>query len=218
MNGADGKPFKTRAGGVMKLYDLIAMATVEAKSRLAEQGLGADYSPERTRDIARTGRHRHHQIRRSLQSPHHGLYLRPGAVFQIRRQDRALSAICGGAHPVHPAQGARAKGMHRPRPPSIRRKNARWCCSFCRWATPWRRRKTSARPTSCAIMPSPGAEFQPLLCRPSHPVRNGHGAARPRGWGFVPATLERFDPDSGPSGHRGSRKNVSKSRGLRLRV
>ena len=31
MNGADGKPFKTRAGGVMKLYDLIAMATVEAK-------------------------------------------------------------------------------------------------------------------------------------------------------------------------------------------
>ena len=27
MNGPDGKPFKTRAGGVMKLYDLIAMAT-----------------------------------------------------------------------------------------------------------------------------------------------------------------------------------------------
>ena len=26
MNGPDGKPFKTRAGGVMKLQDLIAMA------------------------------------------------------------------------------------------------------------------------------------------------------------------------------------------------
>jgi arginyl-tRNA synthetase len=53
INGPDGKPFKTRAGGVMKLYDLIAMAVVEAKSRLAEQGLGADYSPEEREAIAR---------------------------------------------------------------------------------------------------------------------------------------------------------------------
>ena len=53
MNGADGKPFKTRAGGVMKLYDLIAMAVVEAKSRLAEQGLGDDYTPEERETIAR---------------------------------------------------------------------------------------------------------------------------------------------------------------------
>ena len=52
MNGADGKPFKTRAGGVMKLYDLIAMAVVEAKSRLAEQGLGSDYSAEEREAIA----------------------------------------------------------------------------------------------------------------------------------------------------------------------
>jgi len=52
MNGADGKPFKTRVGGVMKLYDLIAMAVVEAKSRLAEQGLGDDYSPEEREAIA----------------------------------------------------------------------------------------------------------------------------------------------------------------------
>jgi arginyl-tRNA synthetase len=53
MNGTDGKPFKTRAGGVMKLYDLIAMATVEANTRLAEQGLGADYSVEEKASIAR---------------------------------------------------------------------------------------------------------------------------------------------------------------------
>ncbi len=52
MNGADGKPFKTRVGGVMKLYDLIAMAVVEAKSRLAEQGLGDDYSAEEREAIA----------------------------------------------------------------------------------------------------------------------------------------------------------------------
>ena len=48
MTGPDGKPFKTRAGGVMKLYDLIAMASDEAGKRLAEQGLAADY-PEAER-------------------------------------------------------------------------------------------------------------------------------------------------------------------------
>jgi arginyl-tRNA synthetase len=53
INGPDGKPFKTRAGGVMKLHDLIAMALAEAKSRLAEQGLGADYSPEERETIAK---------------------------------------------------------------------------------------------------------------------------------------------------------------------
>jgi arginyl-tRNA synthetase len=52
MNGTDGKPFKTRAGGVMKLFDLIAMATTEAQKRLDEQGLGADYSAEERTDIA----------------------------------------------------------------------------------------------------------------------------------------------------------------------
>jgi arginyl-tRNA synthetase len=46
MNGPDGKPFKTRAGGVMKLYDLIAMVTEEADKRLAEAGLAADYPAE----------------------------------------------------------------------------------------------------------------------------------------------------------------------------
>jgi arginyl-tRNA synthetase len=46
MNGPDGKPFKTRAGGVMKLFDLIAMVTEEADKRLAEAGLANDYSAE----------------------------------------------------------------------------------------------------------------------------------------------------------------------------
>src|ERR1700761_9026802 len=53
MNGPDGKPFKTRAGGVMKLHDLIAMATAEAQKRLAEAGIGADYSAEERGEIAR---------------------------------------------------------------------------------------------------------------------------------------------------------------------
>jgi arginyl-tRNA synthetase len=53
MNGADGKPFKTRAGGVMKLHDLIGMAKAEAEKRLAEAGLGTDYSADERAEIAR---------------------------------------------------------------------------------------------------------------------------------------------------------------------
>lgn len=53
VNGLDGKPFKTRAGGVMKLYDLVAMATEEAAKRLDEQGLGAGYPPGEREEIAR---------------------------------------------------------------------------------------------------------------------------------------------------------------------
>ncbi len=53
MNGPDGKPFKTRAGGVMKLYDLIAMATEEATKRLNEQGLALDYPDEEREAVAK---------------------------------------------------------------------------------------------------------------------------------------------------------------------
>ncbi len=53
MNGTDGKPFKTREGGIMKLGDLIQMATDTAARRIEEAGLAADY-PEAERDeIAR---------------------------------------------------------------------------------------------------------------------------------------------------------------------
>ncbi len=42
MNGPDGKPFKTRAGGVLKLHDLITMAVDKARERLHEAHLGED--------------------------------------------------------------------------------------------------------------------------------------------------------------------------------
>jgi arginyl-tRNA synthetase len=42
MNGPDGKPFKTRAGGVLKLHDLITMAVDKARERLREAKLGDD--------------------------------------------------------------------------------------------------------------------------------------------------------------------------------
>ena len=53
MNGTDGKPFKTRAGGVLKLQDLIAMTTEKARERLHEAGLGAEFPAEEFEDIAR---------------------------------------------------------------------------------------------------------------------------------------------------------------------
>lgn len=52
MNGPDGKPFKTRAGGVMRLGDLISMLIEEAQKRITDAGLGKDYTPEEMQSIA----------------------------------------------------------------------------------------------------------------------------------------------------------------------
>ena len=46
MNGPDGRPFKTREGGVLKLHDLISMAEDKARERLREAGLGSELSAE----------------------------------------------------------------------------------------------------------------------------------------------------------------------------
>lgn len=53
MNGTDGKPFKTRAGGVLKLRDLIDMVMEKARERLHEAGLGADLAAEAFEETAR---------------------------------------------------------------------------------------------------------------------------------------------------------------------
>jgi arginyl-tRNA synthetase len=53
MNGKDGKPFKTRAGGVLKLRELIDMVDQKAASRIAETGLGEGYGEQESADIAR---------------------------------------------------------------------------------------------------------------------------------------------------------------------
>jgi arginyl-tRNA synthetase len=52
MNGTDGKPFKTRAGGVLKLNDLIGMTRETARSRLREAKMGVDLSPEEFESVA----------------------------------------------------------------------------------------------------------------------------------------------------------------------
>ena len=52
MNGTDGKPFKTREGGVLKLNDMIEMTRTKARERLHEAGLGENLSETEFEDIA----------------------------------------------------------------------------------------------------------------------------------------------------------------------
>ncbi len=52
MNGTDGKPFKTREGGVLRLDDLIAMAKDAALQRLKDVGIGDDFDANEMADIA----------------------------------------------------------------------------------------------------------------------------------------------------------------------
>lgn len=53
VNGTDGKPFKTREGGTLRLADLNAMALDEAKKRLSETKLSDDIDAEEREDIAK---------------------------------------------------------------------------------------------------------------------------------------------------------------------
>ncbi|MEM8920237.1 MAG: arginine--tRNA ligase, partial [Pseudomonadota bacterium] len=52
MNGKDGRPFKTREGGVLKLHDLISQAREAATKRIADAGFGTDFEDEERADIA----------------------------------------------------------------------------------------------------------------------------------------------------------------------
>ena len=52
MNGKDGKPFKTREGGIMRLEDLIVMAEEKARDRLSEANLAADMAEAEREMIA----------------------------------------------------------------------------------------------------------------------------------------------------------------------
>jgi arginyl-tRNA synthetase len=52
MNGADGKPFKTREGGVLRLADLIGEAKEKARARLREAEIGADFPDAEFESVA----------------------------------------------------------------------------------------------------------------------------------------------------------------------
>jgi len=53
MNGKDGKPFKTREGGVLRLEDLLEIMNEAAAKRLRESGIGADFDEAERTEIAR---------------------------------------------------------------------------------------------------------------------------------------------------------------------
>ncbi len=53
VNGPDGKRFRTRAGGVMRLSDLLSQAQTAANARLEEAGLAEDMSEEERVEVAR---------------------------------------------------------------------------------------------------------------------------------------------------------------------
>ena len=52
MNGPDGKPFKTRAGGVLRLADLIATAREKARERLRANNIGSEFPAEEFESVA----------------------------------------------------------------------------------------------------------------------------------------------------------------------
>ncbi len=52
MNGKDGKPFKTREGGVMRLEDLISMAIEKATARLNDANLASEIDEAERADVA----------------------------------------------------------------------------------------------------------------------------------------------------------------------
>lgn len=53
VNGADGKPYKTRSGGVARLSDLLSEAVAKAAARLDETGYGADLDEAARAELAR---------------------------------------------------------------------------------------------------------------------------------------------------------------------
>jgi arginyl-tRNA synthetase len=52
MNGTDGKPFKTREGGVMRLEDLIDITIEKARARMAEAHVAEDFDTAERDDVA----------------------------------------------------------------------------------------------------------------------------------------------------------------------
>ena len=105
MNGTDGKPFKTRAGGVLKLRDLIEMVREKARERLHEAGLGAELSPSEFEATAMK------VAVATLKFADLSNFRGTSYVFDLDRfssfegKHRALPAVPGGAHQIPAAQG-----------------------------------------------------------------------------------------------------------------
>jgi len=103
MNGADGKPFKTREGGVLKLHDLIEMTRAKARERLKEAGLGGELSPADFEDTA------HKVAVAALKFADLGNYRGTSYVFDLDR----LSSFEGKTGPYLLYQAVRIKSLLR---------------------------------------------------------------------------------------------------------
>ena len=103
MNGADGKPFKTREGGVLKLHDLIEMTRAKARERLKEAGLGGELSPVDFEDTA------HKVAVAALKFADLGNYRGTSYVFDLDR----FSSFEGKTGPYLLYQAVRIKSLLR---------------------------------------------------------------------------------------------------------
>ena len=114
MNGADGKPFKTRAGGVLKLRDLIEMATDKARERLRAADLGAELPAAEFEATALKVGVAALKFADLINFRGTSYVFRPRAPSPASRgKDWALSALPGGAGEIPAAQGGRGGGVAR---------------------------------------------------------------------------------------------------------
>ncbi len=125
MLGEDGKPFKTRSGGTVKLAELLAEAVERAARLLVERN--TELAPDERADSRAHRRDRRGEIRRPGEEPHQRLCVQLGSNAELRGQYRALPAV--RMHPCrqHPAQGrGRSRDALGDRSASARPRNAPW--------------------------------------------------------------------------------------------
>jgi arginyl-tRNA synthetase len=153
VNGADGKPYKTRDGGVLKLYELIAQADATAAARMAEAELGADASEAERAEIA-------HKVAvaaikfsdlSNVRTTNYIFDLDRFVSFEGKTGPYLLYAMrCASSR----WRGGRRRRVLWPdRLLSSSMRSGRWCCSWTRSTTRCAGRMTSGCRIFCASTP-----------------------------------------------------------------
>ena len=209
MNGPDGKPFKTRAGGVLKLHDLIEMTSDKARERLHEAGLGAELSPEDVRG------HRHKVAVAALKFADLANFRGTSYVFDLDR----FTSFEGKTGPYLLYQAVRIKSLLRKaaeegaarRPDRDRRAGRARPRAGARRLRPRAgrglRQEGAALPRRARLPPRrrPSRSFYaacPVLGR-ARPAARGSRLA------LAAATLAQLETGARPARHRDARADVS---------
>lgn len=219
VNGPDGKPFRTRAGGVVKLYDLIDQARQEALARLNEAGLATEYPETERQEIARQvglaaikfadlSNHRltnyiFDLARFTRFEGETGPYLQYAAVrikSLLRKADATpllLDDSRGGGPSRSDGGGGRpirprTRPDAHPRPPAAHDR-----AGDCQ--------ARAQHPVRLRLRTRAG--LQPLLCGPPHPERTRRHAPRTLALPLPPRAARTRDA-AGPAGNRGAGENV----------